>query len=310
MITTNSSRCAEICTTGACLSTLVRMCPDPEQNIPPEGSTPRQLRELWLRYHEKELCQDLDTVFVFHPRGVEIWCLAEDEKSYQRFSEMMEPMRGTFEIEVYLTRPMPEKKSRTEDDPPPSLWNNVELQTFLQDTSHEIFGPGSTDPPTTERRSAALKQKLAMWAGQLVIWNKKFSRYAADLPDLAHAGFAHGGTAEIKSRAAAVLRSHAQALDKNAARIIEYLSQALPRPDKGSRRSAEPEGRTLPDAPVELAALISTNALTVSRRIHRFLYPQDFTVGLTDLKDPTLLESLRDLRSMFSRLQQRRSAHR
>jgi hypothetical protein len=282
----------------------MRMCSEPEQNITSEASTPRPLRELWLRFHEKELCQDLDTVFVFQPKGVEIWCLAEDEKSYQRFSELIGPMRASFEIEVYLTRPSPEKKSKTEEDPPPSLWNNVELQTYLQDYSNrDVPGPGATNPPASDRRALFMKQKLAMWAGQLLSWNKKLSRYAADLPDLAVAGFGHGGPAEVKSRAAAVLLAHAQALDKNAARIAEQLSQALPHPEKGSRRPPEPEKRILPEAPVELAALISTGALADSRRIRRFLYPQDFTVGLADLKDPTLLDSLRDLRSMLSKLQ-------
>jgi len=279
------------------------MCPEPEQNSTSEASAPRALREVWLRFHEKELCQELDTVFVFHPKGMEVWCLVEDEKSYQRFSEMVEPMRASCEIEVYVTRPASEKKSKADDDPPPSLWNNVELQTYLQDSSRDLLGPGSTDPLPTERRAFFVKQKLAMWAAQLLSWNKKVRRYAADLPDLAHLGFGHGVATEIKSHAAAVLLSHAQALEKNAGRIAEYLVQALPRPEKGARRPAEAEKRSLPDAPIELAALISTSALAVSRRVHRFIYPQDYTVGLTDLKEPTLLESLRDLRRMLAELQ-------
>jgi len=45
------------------------------------SEVPLQLREGWLRFHEAELCQGVDAVFVFHKKGMEVWCRVEDEKN-------------------------------------------------------------------------------------------------------------------------------------------------------------------------------------------------------------------------------------
>ena len=50
-------------------------------------------------------------------------------------------------------------------------------------------------------------------------------------------------------------------------------------------------------------ALTSVESLSLARRVYRFIYPQEFTVGVADLKDPALLESLRELRKMLAELQ-------
>lgn len=278
------------------------MHPSSEQNIGSEASIPRALRDLWLRFHEKDLCQDLDSVFVFHQKGLEVWCRVEDEKSYQRFSELIEPLRPAFEIDVYATRPTSEKKFKDDDDPPPSLWNNDELQIYLQDTTRNLPNPEPPDTTAQISRRMALKQRLVLWAAQILGWNKKLRRYAADLPDLARLGY-EAGAPDIKAHAAAVCLAHAQALERNAARLVDSLTQALPRPEKASRRPAKTDLSHRSSTPVELATLATAQSQEVANRIYRFIYPQDYTVGLTDLKEPDLLESLHDLRTVLSDLQ-------
>jgi len=57
---------------------------------------------------------------------------------------------------------------------------------------------------------------------------------------------------------------------------------------------------------------ISSASKKIARRIYLFIEPQDFGVHLSDLKDPDLLESLKNLRAILAafrqELQRRRSA--
>ncbi len=280
------------------------MRPKSEQNPDSDPAIPRSLIDVWLRFHERELCQDLDTVFVFHPKGMEIWCRVEDERSFQRLSEMLEPLKSAFEIELYATRPTPEKKTKDDEEPPPSLWNNDALQVYLSDSSRNIPEPGEqqNNRLLVSRRSV-LKQRLMLWAGQILSWNKKVRRYAADMPALARAGFGAGADEEVKRRAAAACLAHAQDLDKNLARLSMNLADALPRPDKAARSEVKPDKSRLPSSPAELVALASSRAREVSERIYRFIYPQEYTVDLSDLKQSSLLEALRELRRILSELQ-------
>ena len=280
------------------------MHPESEQNPGADPEIPRPLIDVWLRFHEKELCQDLDTVFVFRPKGMEVWCLVEDERSYQRFSEMLEPLRSSFEIDVYATRLTPEKKTKDDDEPPPSLWNNDALQAYLSDTARGFPDPGQQDnSPYRISRRSVLKQRLMLWSGQILSWNKKVRRYAWDLPDLASAGFGAGADTEVRRRSAAVCLAHAQNLDKNLARLSDNIAEALPSPDKKALSQSKQAKSNLPSSPAELVTMASSRAREVAERIYRFIYPQDYTVGLNDLKQSSLMEALRDVRNILSELQ-------
>jgi hypothetical protein len=270
-----------------------------------ENIGPVALRDLWLRFHEKELCQDLDAVFSFNPKGMEVWCLVEDERSYQRFSEMIVPLRTSFDIVVYATRPVAEKKSDEEKEPPPSLWNNNELKSNLELIGPNPLFPAQTDSGEAPRiaRLSLAKQRLILWATQMLGWKKRVQRYAADLPGLARLGFGANVAKEMRSHAAAVCLSHAQGLDKNLARIVDGMAQALPRPEKGARRPPEPAKSRAPFSPVDLASHVSAESLSLATRVYHFIYPQEYTVGVADLKEPALLESIRELRSVIGEFQ-------
>ncbi len=286
------------------------MHPESEQKSAAEAAVPGPLRDAWLRFHEKELCQDLDTVFVFHPKGMEVWCLVEDERSFQRFSDMLMPLRSAFEIEIYATRPAPVKKTKDDDEPPPSLWNNDALQKYLYEPTRSITDDTPQELTLSLSRRAILKQRLLLWAGQILGWNRRVRRYSADLPDLARLAFGPGADPEVKRRALTVCLAHAQDLDRNLARLSDNIAEALPRPDKSARTTEKPDVPRLPSSPAELVTMASSRAREISERVYRFIYPQDYTVDLKDLRQSSLLEALHELRRIVSELQKSAGAPR
>lgn len=266
----------------------------------PKPATPRELREVWLRFHETELCQSVDAVFSFHRDGLEVWVQIEDERSYQKLVDMLAPLRGAFTIEIYATRNPPEKKGPDDNAPPPSLWNNNELRRYLQDPLSGHTSPlTSGAPPGVAQGDSEyfLKQRMMMFAGQTLEWNRKLRRYAADLPDLAAAGFGHNAPADLKQRAAEVCRAHAEALDRTADRILANLSAAIPKPPKRGKADATASAHPSSD-PVALAGQLAAAGQTLSRRVQQFIFPRGHTVDLEDLKEPGMLESTRTVRAL------------
>jgi hypothetical protein len=263
------------------------------------------MREMWIRFHEEELCQSLDTVFSFNEKGVEIWCRIEDEKSFQKLEELVAPLRNSHSVAIYATRPDPEKKSSDSKQPPPSFWNNAEIRDYLQDPfARHAPGRGITAPgPSSAERDSdiMLKQRLMMFAEQTLESGMRMRRYGLDLPALADAGFGGDADPQLKKRAAETARAHAAGLDKQAAQLIDNLSRALP---KSSKRESGREGsqrrRVTSTLPADSANQLSDATRTVARRVYLFVHPQNHTVGLVDLREPSLLESLRTLRRMVS----------
>jgi hypothetical protein len=276
---------------------------------PPPVAAPPAIWDAWLRFHEAEYCQGLDTVFVFHKNGLEVWCRIEDERSYQRFSELLSPLRATHQIDMYPTRPPAEKKPSDEKNPPPSLWNNDELRTYLRDPflrGGHLNNPETPPAPITAGADLdfMLKQRIMMFADQTLDWERRMNRYAGDLPALADAAFNSRMPKEIRSRAAAICLAHTQAVDRYAEKLGLNLTQALPRGTKKSSGAAEQE-KAAPAAssPRDAAIQVADSAQSVARCIYRFIHPTHYTVGLLDLREPDLLESLKRLRKLISGFQ-------
>jgi len=264
------------------------------------------LRGVRLRFHELDLCQGLDAVFVFHDRGMEVWCQIDDEKSYQRLLELVEPLRASFEVSVYPTRPpAPEKKGPEDKDPPPSIWNNAELREYLQDpfTRGATAGGGVAVRPVPRGEGGDsdlfLKQRLLMFTEQTLDWGKRMKRYAVGLPELAAVGADRASPAELRNRAVAVCRAHAQEVDRYAERLMDNIAHALP---KATRRVRSREETVTPPAalapPEDAAGQLAGAARSIARRVYRFVHPMSHTVGLVDLREPSLLDSLKTLRRM------------
>ncbi len=268
-------------------------------------NTPRQILELWLRYHETEMCQETDAVFVFHPKGAEIWCEAADDKGCQKIVDMFSTLQASYQIDFYVTRPTAARKREEEKDPPPSLWNNAELLRYLKDPFNSALAVDNRMPRRDgdSGRNEFLKQRLLMYAEQIQNWNQRMKRYGTEMPTLAKAGFGPDFPPDLRKRAVAVCLAHVQAVDKYAARLADSLGQALPRSAKNSddkARATEPRHRS---TTIEIAAQLSAKVKVISRSINGFLFPQHHTVEIADLREPGLLDSLRLLRELSANFQ-------
>ena len=102
-----------------------------------------------------------------------------------------------------------------------------------------------------------------------------------------------------RSKAAAICLRHAKSLERNIGKLASDLQQAIPRPEKGEKESLFPDAqeavkRNLADE----AERIYRRAQDVAARVHRFFYPEYYTVELDELREPSLFQSFRVLREM------------
>jgi len=277
----------------------------------PQPDTPKRLVELWLRFHLVDLCQTMDAVFIFNKNGMEIWSLVDDERSQQKLQEMVEPFREFYQIEVYATLPPSEKRSEDDKSPPPSLWENYELRANLGDAiARSIASSPFETRPFIDHPDGTLKQLLLMFAEQTLDRNRKLERYSADLPPLARVAFSPSVDSSISKLAKAVCLAHAQNLSKFASKLSANLKQALPRAGKGSYASARPRKSGMaPGDAVDTAMQISDDARKIAQRVHNFIHPEDYTIGLDELRNPSLLEALADLQKRIDDLQRVISMH-
>jgi hypothetical protein len=268
----------------------------------PGNATPRKLWEAWLSFHETDLCQEVDAVFVFQKNRLEVWSRIESDKSSRKFLALFEPLKNSHSVELYTTRPPEEKKDEEDNDPPPSLCQNSELisnlgyrtpksLTYLEEQTF------LTDLPSTN----SILRQLLIYAEQTLHWNERMERYALDLAALARVVQNPAAYPGLKSRTVAACAAHAQDLGRYIRKLAANLTQALPRSEKKKRPLALPEKSD--DAgkdPVERAKHISAAAQGISGRVYRFIYPEQYTVELDELRNPSLLESLEVLRGMVS----------
>lgn len=272
----------------------------------PFRDAPAPIRDVWLRFHASEMCLNLDAVFAFHPKGMEIWCRVKDEKSYQELVSMIEPLRKSYRIELYATHPDRDKKPSVpgNNDTLPSLWNNSELRLYMRDPFSrrwdsifdDLDGVRAPDPSDVE-----LKRRLSLFGDQVLDWAKKMDKLASDLPALGDAAYGMDAPADTRTRARAVCLDHTREIGKDASRLLENLSHALPR-GKNSTSLAQPQ-----NAPVEVAhspygrvMSISNQAADLADRVVRFLYPQTHTVNLADLRESSLLDAFKVLQKSVS----------
>jgi hypothetical protein len=272
---------------------------------------PRALLEIWLRFHEVGLCQGVDAAFEFNERGMKVRSLVENEKSFQKFQEMLELLQNSFLIELETSRPSVEKEKKQEEeedkeeklhddrDPPTSLWENYELRYNLGDTlaaqqrDHVVFEDGISD--------WVLKQRLYLYAVQTLDWNKKMERYASDILVLVRFAGDPAVAPDLQSRANAVCLAHAMELGKVISKLNASLSQAIPKSKKNGRASSHTISAS--KSLVHSANQIADAAHATAQQIFRFLHPEQFTVRLNDLRDPGLLDSLTKLAKMNSDFQ-------
>ena len=268
----------------------------------PDRDTHPKLVEAWLRFHRDELCQKLDSVFVFDGAGVEIWCVVESRRHYERLQRLLEPLRGAFRVDLYPTRPAPDRKKKMEE-PPPSLCENRELRASLEDpflrfeSSLEDFpGRGAIFPP-----DEVLKRRLMAYAEQLLGWSEKVRRYGSDLPGLASVAADPARSPHLRRTAGSVCRAHARNLGKTVRRMKKELSYAIP--EAGREPSDATDRAPRGGDAGEGAEAVARAAGEVFRGVKRFLYPERHTVDVSDLQRPGLFGSLGELEGGAARLE-------
>jgi hypothetical protein len=266
----------------------------------PNEHTPTELVKAWLRFHESELCQNTDAVFIFDNKGMEVWYVSKEDGIYQKLRELFQPPDGSYRVEVYPTRKPAEKRAYDDDGLPPSLYMNEELRRNLLGSPDIYF---SNDPEGNKRasdyRKWAIDVRLVTYADQVLGWNQKVNRYAMDLPLLARVAWDPSTASGTRSMAAAVCKAHAQNMVKDLGKLETNLKQAFAQGDKKERSSkVENPGKAV-KSPAESVEQISEAAQNIVRHIHRFIYPDQHTVTLAELRQPSLLENLGSLRRML-----------
>jgi hypothetical protein len=268
----------------------------------PTGETPRELAEVWLRFHALDLCQDNETTFLFHADGMEVHVLIEDEGSYEKLQRMLEPLRGSHRIVLDATHPPEEdEESDKRNDPPPSLWENNALRAYLGDPHAQTreqtdFEYEPQADPFVE--DMFFKYRLMAYAERILDWSRKVERHAADLPALARMALDASADRELRIQASSISQAHSEEMRKNIEKLEKNLKYALPRSARDDWRSSRTRRSEKAKDPVEAAAAVAAGAQTAARRIHDFIYPDQHTVNLEELRQSSLLESLRELRSI------------
>jgi hypothetical protein len=278
----------------------------------PEGlpgrNTPKELTEAWLRFHEAELCQGIDAVFVFKDNGMEVRGRIEDESAFQKFEAMLQPLRGSHKVELHLDRRQEEKTpgEKREMDPPASLWENYELRSFLGDPAARAreridFEEDSVLylPPPADM----LKQRLLIYADQVLEWNRKIERYAKHVSALTRVARDPGLPPGLHTSASVVAMAHARNMEKFLSKLNANLEHAFPRFEKRDRTIQPEKAGPAPKDITDFADQVADYAHTVSQRVSQFIHPEHYTVGLDELRRPGLLEDLKTLQKMNSDFQ-------
>jgi hypothetical protein len=268
----------------------------------PNHDAPQKLVDAWLEFHRSKLCQSIDAVFVFNNQGVEIWCLSRNEKSYQKLRRLFEPLQASCRIEIYATRP-PTEDSAEDSVPPPSLCENRELLDYLHVPFRSQPSAGTNANSDFLSGSEILKQRLISYAERIFAWNFRIKQNATDLPELIQAALDSGFATDLRMHASAVCAAHARDLLENIRKLSKNLVYAFPKSDH-----KEPVAKTESIKKEKLSVLaqaedISGAAKELARRVNKFIYPDQYTVDLSDLRQPKILDSLRNLEAVVQNFQ-------
>jgi len=270
----------------------------------PDLTTPGGLAEAWVRFHERGLCQGLDAAFEFHEKGMTVTGTILDEKSYEKFQELLQPLDAAFVIEMHLERLREQEKTADKTDkdkdydPPASLWENYELRSFLGDPvarARERTGFDDESNLSVHAPDEVLKQRLRIYAEQMLAWNTEIERYAKHLPDLVQMATDSGLKQHLRAQAGAAAMAHAREIDRLLGKLSTNLAPALPHSRKVEPTALPEKSRTAEITIADRAKGISESTKSVSSRIYHFIHPEHYTVDLHELRQPSLLVSLKDL---------------
>jgi len=250
---------------------------------------PREIIDVYLRFHERDLCEGVEAVFVPGDDCLRIWCRVEDRGRYRELLKLLEPVSASTGIEMYAAEPVSEDGSEEEDALPPSLWENDELRHLLWIPMIRSSMNASADTPFfMVSPEDIFKQRLLIFSEQTIDRSLELEKFAGELPTLTHLALDSSLDDELRALAANVCRAHSKKVSKIAGKLEKNINQALP----GKNSTGELE---MLDTAADLQALakrIAIESHNIARCVYLFIYPDQYTVKLDELRNPNLLSSL------------------
>lgn len=261
---------------------------------------PDDITETYLRFHEKELCNDVTAFFIFDGHGLQVWCRTRDGSSYGKLMKLIKPLSASYSVETFSSTLYPDESSEDASILPPSLWENSELSDYLltplieNPLIEEFDMPIFIGDPTDLYR-----KRLMMFSEQALKRGSELERIGAELPELTRMGTDHLLYSDLESLALRICVDHCREMEKVAGKLQKSLKQALPGDGKGV---SDDGGRPLPVEVLDirdLAGRIRESSRRISQGVHAFLYPERHTVQLEELRRPGILVSLEELRRLL-----------
>ena len=269
-------------------------------------NTPRDITEIYLRFHDEEMCREIGAIFKFNKGVLTVLCHVKNWGSYNKFLKMLEALPQSYPLEVYATEPAADFKSDEDDNLPPSLWENDELRTLLwpppilitddSGLSVLLFSP-----------EEIFRQRLKLFAEQTLERASTLHHFAGELPALTRLAMDSSLNADLKSLAERVCSNHSQKVDKTIDKLEDNLKQALPGNDNVEEFNRAMTTESSEELPV-VADRIAQQSRNISQRVYSFIYPNQHTVEWNDLINPDILHALEELRrsnnEYFNRMRQ------
>jgi hypothetical protein len=293
----------------------------------PDPDTPIELQKTWLRFHEDNLCEKVDAVFLFHENEMQVWTIYKDKKNYMKLVKLLQPLQKSYRITLYKMYLKADNKTEDIRIPPASLWENSKLSGYFRSSflpppvtvdqrmpSYSL-SPGSqsyyrqSSPmlnmeirSTNPTSSWVYRQRLVMFARETIEYARKIIQYSDNLVPLAQVAFDPAAKKELRRRALAICKKHAKKLQKYTEKLNDNLSKALPMAS-GKNTRAESIDKEIPanGSPFALAALLAGESKDLSNGVYRLIFPTDYSVTLEDLKNPPLIRSLEKMQGILAR---------
>jgi hypothetical protein len=293
----------------------------------PNDDTPLELKKAWLQFHEENLCQKIDAVFSFSKGKMEVWVNDKGEKEYRKFLKLFEPFKSSYHIEVHSEEIEMQRGSTGVGIIPASFRLNSELQShfypsyLINNDILNLESPVSSTslttlmmnykspmmvasnaanaPPTSLTASIMHEQSLLAFAQETLQYNWKIKLYSSSLYALALVATDSKEPSEIRGRALAVCQEHARKLQTYEKKLMNNLLILLP-----NAYLKKPETNMLPASiktkasASDIAAQLDSLAKSLFGSVHRFIYKQNPTVTLEDLRHPPLIQSLETIQSI------------
>jgi hypothetical protein len=265
--------------------------------FPPDA--PRELVEAWLRLHGEELCLGIDAVFVSHEGIIQVWSRVEDEKHYKKLLKIMQPLSGLGRVEIFAAESVSHYES-DKDGVPPSLWENDELRAFYRAPRQQPDTDIKYDWPLAMVTQAdVFEQRTIMFAKETLEKSDNLRKYAKDLPALTHLAVNPALDSDLRLLAFKTCRSQVRGMEKQIDKLNKNLNQALPK----GRNMQELHPQDMPGInkealPLEIAVQISEKAKAIAQQVYSFIYPDNHSVDLKELRSPGILNALMMLREL------------